>query len=62
MGGRAEVYDAEMAGLMMGAKLAASFTTRRPEITKIVFFVDNSTAAGAVFDSKPNPHARQGRI
>ena len=28
MGGRAEVYDAEMAGLMMGAKLVANFTTR----------------------------------
>ena len=55
MGGRAEVYDAEMAGLMMGAKLAANFTTRRPEIMKIVFFVDNSAAAGAVFDPKPNP-------
>ena len=55
MGGRAEVYDAEMAGLMMGAKLGAKFTARHPEIKKVVFFVDNAAAAGAIFNPKPNP-------
>ena len=48
------MYDTEMAGLMMGAKMAASFITRQPEIMKIVFCVDNSAAAGAVFNPKPN--------
>jgi len=55
MGGRAEVYDAEMAGLMMGVKLGARYTTNHPEIMKIIFFVDNSAAAGTIFDPKPNP-------
>ena len=55
MGGRAEVHDAEMAGLMMGARLAARFTTSQPEITKVIFFVDSSAAAGAIFDPKPGP-------
>jgi len=55
MGGRAEVYDAEMAGLMMGAKLALKYTTNHPEITQITFYVDNSAAARAIFDPKPSP-------
>ena len=55
MGGRAEVYNTEMAGLMMGARLAARFTTSQPEITKVIFFVDNSAAAGAIFNPKPGP-------
>jgi hypothetical protein len=55
MGGRAEVYDAEMAGLMMGAKLASRFTTSHPEIKQVFYFVDNAAAAGAIFDSKPQP-------
>jgi len=53
--GRAEVYDAEMAGLMMGANLAARFTTNHPEIKKVFYFVDNSAAAEAIFDPKPQP-------
>jgi len=55
MGGRAEVYDAEMAGLMMGAKLASRYTRDHPEITQIIFYVDNSAAARAIFDPKPCP-------
>ena len=55
MGGRAEVYDAEMAGLMMGAKLASRYNKDHPEITHIVFYVDNSAAAGANFNPKPRP-------
>ena len=55
MGGRAEVYDAEMAGLMMGAKQATRFITSHPEITKICYFVDNAAAAEAIFDPKPQP-------
>jgi len=51
--GRAEVYDAEMAGLMLGAKLAANFIMNHPEITNRYYFVDNSAAAGAIFNPKP---------
>jgi len=53
MGGRAKVYDAEMAGLMLGAKLASTFIKNHPEVTKIHYFIDNSAAAGAIFDPKP---------
>jgi len=49
------VYDAEMAGLSMGAKLALRYTTNHPQITQIIFYVDNSAAAGAIFDPKPSP-------
>jgi len=55
MGGRAEVYDAEMAGLMLGAKLASTFIMNHPKVTKIHYFIDNSAAAGAIFDPKPQP-------
>jgi len=55
MGGRAGVYNVEMAGLMMGTKLASRFTTTHLEIKQIVYFVDNSAAAGAIFDPKPQP-------
>jgi len=44
-----------MAGLMLGAKLAANFVMNHPEITKLYYFVDNSAAAGAIFDPKPQP-------
>lgn len=55
MGGRAEVYDAEMAGLKMGASKAAKFITNHPEVKNIHFFVDNAAAAEAIFDPKPQP-------
>jgi len=55
MGGRAEVYDTEMAGLMMGANLAARFTTNHLEIKKAFYFVDNSAVAKAIFNLKPQP-------
>ena len=55
MGGRTEVYDTEMAGLMMGVKLALRYTRDHPEITQIVFYVDNSAVARAIFDPKPCP-------
>jgi hypothetical protein len=58
MGGKAEVYDVEMAGLMMGTKSAMRFTMRQPEVTQIHYFVDNGAAAGAIF----NPKAQPGQI
>jgi hypothetical protein len=55
MGGRAEVYDGEMVGLTLGAKMALKFVKNHPEITRIYYFVDNSAAEGAIFDPKPQP-------
>lgn len=55
MGGRAEVYNTEMAGLKMGASRATKYITNHPEITSIHYFIDKSAAAGAIFDLKPQP-------
>ena len=44
MGGRAEVYNAEMAALMVGGKMATRFARSHPEITHMHFFVNNSAA------------------
>jgi len=55
MGGRAKVYNAEMVGLMLGAKLAANFIMNHPKITKLYYYVDNSVAAGVIFNPKPQP-------
>ena len=50
MGGRAEVYDAEMAGVMMAANKAARYAAQHPEVTDLVHFVDNSAVAEAIPD------------
>uniref|UniRef100_A0A0W0F0U4 RNase H type-1 domain-containing protein n=1 Tax=Moniliophthora roreri TaxID=221103 RepID=A0A0W0F0U4_MONRR len=49
MGRRAEVYDAEMAALSMGAKLALSICSQKPQITHIYYFADNTSAAQSIF-------------
>ena len=41
MGGRPEVYDAEMAEVIMGANKAARYPAHYPEVTDLVHFVDN---------------------
>jgi len=41
MGGRAEVYDAEMAGLKMGTSMATKFIANHPEFLNI-HYIDNS--------------------
>jgi ribonuclease HI len=53
LGSSAEVYDAEMAALMLGLNRAVSFTEQNPEITNLHFFSDNSAAIDAIFDPKP---------
>jgi ribonuclease HI len=55
LGGNAEVYDAEMAGLMMGSKMATRFARRNPEIKHIHFFADNASAVKCIFVPKPQP-------
>ena len=57
LGGHAEVYDAEMAALAMGASQAAEYTTTHQNITNITFFTDNAAAAAAMDD--PRPQAAQ---
>jgi ribonuclease HI len=52
LGGHTEVYDAEMAALVMGATKAAEYIVTHPNITKIAFFTDNSAAATAMADPK----------
>jgi len=55
MGGRAKVYNGEMAGLALGTKMASNFDQNHPDITQIYYFVDNSAAVGVIFDPKPQP-------
>ncbi|KAF8159351.1 hypothetical protein B0H34DRAFT_633411, partial [Crassisporium funariophilum] len=53
LGGHAEVYDAEMAALALGAAKAAEFVHDNPNISHIAFFTDNSSATKAIVDPKP---------
>ena len=53
MGGRVEVYDAEMAGLMMGVKIAVDYARSHAQIKHLHFYTDNSAAIKAIFDPKP---------
>jgi len=57
LGGHAEVYDAEMAALAIGATQAADFLHTNPQISHIAFFSDNSAATLAIAD--PSPQAAQ---
>jgi len=40
LGGHAEIFDAELAGLMMAAHRATAYTQHHPEITNIYIFTD----------------------
>jgi ribonuclease HI len=53
LGGHAEVYDAEMAALSLGATQATEYMATHPNITHIVLFTDNSAATTAIGDTKP---------
>jgi ribonuclease HI len=55
LGGGAEVYDAEMAGLMMGAKAACKLAKRKNSANHIFLFADNTSAVQSIFDPKPGP-------
>jgi ribonuclease HI len=57
LGGHAEVYDAEMAALSIGAKIAAEYLLTHPHITHIALFTDNAAATTAISD--PRPQAAQ---
>ena len=53
LGSDAEVYDSEMAALMLGAYRAVQFANRNNDINHIWFFADNTAAIGTIFDPKP---------
>lgn len=53
LGPRAEVYDGEMAALMMTARALVHLAEERPGISNIAIFSDNSAAVDAICDPKP---------
>jgi hypothetical protein len=55
LGARAEVYDGEMAGLSLGARAAADYVQKNPQVAHIHFYADNSAAVGTIFDPQPRP-------
>ena len=55
LGGNSEIYDAEMAGLMMAAKTTCKHAKRQNTINHIFLFADNTSAVSAIFDPKPAP-------
>jgi ribonuclease HI len=57
LGGHAEIFDAELAGLMMAAHRAAAYTQNHLEITNIYIFTDCSSALTAIH--RPTPTAGQ---
>ncbi|KAJ3562483.1 hypothetical protein NP233_g9541 [Leucocoprinus birnbaumii] len=58
LGGKAEVYDAELTGMAMGLKAAISKANENPEIRHIHIYADNVSAIGTIHDPKP----RQGQL
>jgi ribonuclease HI len=53
LGGHAEIHDAELAGLMLAAKHAASYAQDHPEVENVHIFTDCSSALTAIYQSKP---------
>jgi ribonuclease HI len=53
LGGHAEVFDAEMAALALGATQAAEYVATHPNVTHIAFFADNSAAIVAARSVRP---------
>jgi ribonuclease HI len=57
LGGRAEIFDAEVAGLMMAANRATAYIHDHPSISSVHFFTDCSSALSAIH--KPKAEAGQ---
>ncbi|KAF5313927.1 hypothetical protein D9619_013086 [Psilocybe cf. subviscida] len=53
LGGRAEVYDGELAALMMGISVAIDEAQKNHNIKHIHLFADNTSAISAIYDPKP---------
>ncbi|KAE9389268.1 hypothetical protein BT96DRAFT_946996 [Gymnopus androsaceus JB14] len=58
----AKVYDAELAGLALGAAKAISYAEQHKEIKNLHLFADNSSAITTIYDQKPIPMMRRGRL
>ncbi|RDB27809.1 putative RNA-directed DNA polymerase from transposon BS [Hypsizygus marmoreus] len=55
MGHTAEVYDAELTGLVWAAREATKFAHHHPEIKHIHIYADNTAAVTSVFEPKTAP-------
>ena len=55
MGGHAEVFDAEMAAIVITAAKAKLLTNNFPNITHVEIFTDNAAAVLAIKETKPSP-------
>jgi hypothetical protein len=53
LGGHAEIFDAELAELMMAANRAASSSQEHHEVSSIHIFSDCTSALTAILDPKP---------
>ncbi|KAJ6593026.1 hypothetical protein B0H19DRAFT_919364, partial [Mycena capillaripes] len=53
LGSRAEVYDGELAALLLGAGKVIALAKDNPQIKEIHFFADNTSAINTIFDPKP---------
>ena len=58
LGGSAEVYDAELAGLVTGLSESISFAYQHPEVYHIQLYADNISAISIASNLKP----RQGQL
>ncbi|KAF5314375.1 hypothetical protein D9619_011893 [Psilocybe cf. subviscida] len=53
LGGHAEVYDGELAALMMGITMAVNESQRNPDIKHIHIYTDNSSALSTICNPTP---------
>jgi len=62
LGGQAESFDGEMAGLMIAAKKAVEYTNAHPQINRIYIFADCTAAIAAIHEPKPRAAQRYAAI
>ncbi|KAF5377839.1 hypothetical protein D9615_006682 [Tricholomella constricta] len=55
LGHTAEVYDAELTGLVVAAKEATTYAQRHPRITNLHIYADNTAAVTSSFEPKTQP-------
>ena len=58
LGAKAEVYDGELTGLLMGARGASKFLEDHPDVKHVHIFADKTAAINAIF----NPLPRAGQL
>ncbi|KAJ8508342.1 hypothetical protein ONZ45_g9376 [Pleurotus djamor] len=55
LGPHADNYDAEMFALAHASSAARTFPTEYPHLSRIRFFVDNTSAITSIYDTTPHP-------